>query len=59
MSPPTEPVALLTVEEAARYLRISRAKAYAMAATGEMPTVRLGRSVRVRLAQLDAWLDTK
>jgi excisionase family DNA binding protein len=54
----TEPV-LLTVEEAARLLRISRGKAYSMATSGELPTVRMGRSVRVRRDRLDAWLDER
>jgi excisionase family DNA binding protein len=54
----TEPV-LITVEEAARYLRISRGKAYSMAAAGELPTVKLGRSVRVRRDLLERWLDER
>jgi excisionase family DNA binding protein len=49
--------ALLTIEEAARYLRLSRAKVYAMAQRGDMPSVRMGRSVRIRRERLDAWLD--
>lgn len=51
--------ALITVEEAARYLRISRGKAYAMAASGELPTVRMGRSIRVRRDRLEGWLDAR
>lgn len=51
-----EPV-LLTIEEASRYLRISRAKTYLMAKRGELPAVRMGRSVRIRRDRLDAWLD--
>ena len=51
-----EPV-LLTIEEASRYLRISRAKTYLMAKCGELPAVRMGRSVRIRRDRLDAWLD--
>ena len=50
---------LLTVEECARLLRISRGKAYAMASSGELPTVRLGRTLRVRRDRLDAWLDAQ
>ena len=51
--------ALLTIEEAARYLRLSRAKVYSMAARGEVPSVKMGRSVRVRRDRLDAWLDAQ
>lgn len=54
----TDPV-LITVEEAARLLRISRGKAYSMAAAGELPVVKMGRSVRVRRDRLDAWLDER
>jgi PTS system nitrogen regulatory IIA component len=50
---------LMTVDEVARYLRISIAKAYQMAARGELPTVRMGRTVRVRADRLEAWLDQR
>lgn len=50
---------LLTVDEAATYLRISRAKAYQMAASGDLPTIRMGRSVRVRRDKLADWLDER
>ena len=50
---------ILTVEEAARLLRISRAKAYGMALSGEMPTIRLGRSVQIRRDRLEVWLDER
>ena len=58
MTVATDPV-LITVEEAARLLRISRGKAYGMAAAGELPVVKMGRSVRVRRDRLDAWLDER
>jgi excisionase family DNA binding protein len=48
--------ALMTVEEMGYYLRISRAKAYAMAQAGQVPTVRFGRSVRIPIKLLDEWL---
>jgi excisionase family DNA binding protein len=51
--------ALITIEEAARYLRLSRAKTYQLAAVGDLPVVRVGRSVRVRADRLPAWLDER
>ncbi len=50
---------LMTVEEMARYLRISRAKAYALTSSGDIPTVRMGRSVRIRRDRLHEWLDNQ
>jgi len=44
--------AVLTVEEAARVLRISRGSAYEAARTGALPTVRLGRTLRVPRSRL-------
>lgn len=51
--------ALMTVEEVARYLRISRAKAYEMTQSRELPVVRMGRSVRVHRAALEEWLTDR
>lgn len=49
---------LLTVEEAAKLLRIGRSRAYAMAASGEMPgLIRVGRSLRVVRRRLLAWIE--
>jgi excisionase family DNA binding protein len=48
----------VSVPEAGRMLRLGRAKAYQMAANGEMPgVVRIGRAVRVSLRKLRAWAD--
>jgi excisionase family DNA binding protein len=43
---------VLTVEEAATVLRISRGSAYEAVRTGELPHVRIGRSIRVPRAAL-------
>ena len=48
---------LLTVPEAAQFLRISRNLAYDMIARGELPHIRLGRVIRVPHAALEEWLD--
>lgn len=39
--------AVLTVEEAAKLLRIGRGAAYEAVRKGEIPSVRVGRSIRV------------
>ena len=46
---------LLTIPEAARELGISPSQAYILARNGELPTVRIGRSVRISRRALDSW----
>ena len=48
---------MLTPEEAARELRISRAKVYQMMASGELPSIKLGGNRRIRLSALRAYID--
>jgi len=50
---------LLRVETVAELLKISRGRAYAMAASGELPAIRIGRSIRVRASELAAWLEKR
>ena len=45
---------VITVEEAARLLGISRSLAYDAAASGELPVVRVGRRILVSRARLMA-----
>ncbi len=47
---------VLTVEEAARVLRIGRSSAYEAARTGELPTVRIGRILRVPRSAIEEML---
>lgn len=48
---------ILTVEEAAEHLRISRDTAYAMIRRNELPHVRLGQKrIIVPKTSLDEWL---
>lgn len=54
---PAEPALLLKVEDVARLLGVSKPHAYNLVARGEIPSVRIGRSLRVRRDQLLAWLD--
>jgi excisionase family DNA binding protein len=48
---------LLTAEEVVARTGWSRAKVYAMAASGEIPSLRSGRSVRIPLAALEHWIE--
>ena len=54
----TEPL-LLKAEEVAKLLRVGRSKVFAMLAAGELPVVRLGRSVRVPRAALEGWIEER
>jgi excisionase family DNA binding protein len=49
--------AVLTVEEAAALLRISRSAAYAAVAAGELPACRVGRTWRVPRHRLLEFID--
>ena len=47
---------LLRVSEAAPLLSVSRSKAYELAETGQIPVVRIGRSVRIPRRDLLEWI---
>ncbi len=57
-SPPREPLErlLLRVPEAAAMTGIGRSKAYELVASGEWPSVTIGRCVRIPLAGLREWV---
>jgi excisionase family DNA binding protein len=50
-------VQLLKSEEVAAILKISRSMAYAIMKRGDIPTVRIGSSVRVRPEDLDKYIQ--
>ena len=45
--------------EAAELLGVGRSKVYALLATGEIPSVRVGKSVRVPAAALRRWVEER
>ena len=47
----------LKVPEVAEMLQIARSRAYELVGSGEIPSVRIGRSVRVSRKELDRWLE--
>jgi excisionase family DNA binding protein len=50
------PPLLVTIREAAALLRLGRSTLYELIACGEIKVVRIGRSVRVPTAALDAFV---
>lgn len=63
--PPASPVTadplklLMKLDEVAKALSISRTKVYELIASGEIPSIRVGRSVRVSVDELRAWIRRK
>ena len=53
------PPMLLRPEEAAKMLGLSRSKVFQMLAAGELPVVRIGRSVRLPSDELRVWIRRK
>jgi excisionase family DNA binding protein len=47
---------LLTIPQAQDKFQVGRTTIYRMIQTGELPTVRIGRSVRIPRTALDEWL---
>lgn len=47
---------LLRAEEVAQLLGIGRSKTYALIARGDLPSLRIGRLVRVPRHALDQWI---
>ena len=56
MTAPTSERLLLTVEEAAERLGIGKTLAWELVWDGVLPSVRLGRCVRIPLRALEAWI---
>lgn len=50
---------LLKPTEVAEVLRIGRSLVYTMLATGELPSVRVGRCIRIPTESLERWLKTQ
>lgn len=50
---------LLRVEEVAELLGLGRTKVTEMLAAGDLPTVRIGRCVRVPRTELERWVQNQ
>jgi putative molybdopterin biosynthesis protein len=54
----TEPLAL-TVAETAETLRLGRNRVYDLVASGDLPHVRIGTTIRIPTQQLRAWIEAQ
>jgi len=50
---------LLRVPEAAEQLGIGRTKIYELISTGELPTIHIGRAVRISVSALQKWVEER
>jgi len=53
------PIEVMTVSEVAEYLRVNPQTVYRKAKSGQLPAVRIGRAIRFRRVELDAWLAAR
>ena len=50
---------VLTVPETAQYLKLSKSKVYLLVQRGEIPHIKIGKNIRIRVKDLKKWLEVK
>jgi excisionase family DNA binding protein len=50
---------LMSPEELRRFLRVGRTLVYKLLSEGEIPSIRLGRLVRVRRSDVDRYIESR
>ncbi|MBI4853560.1 MAG: helix-turn-helix domain-containing protein [Acidobacteria bacterium] len=48
----------LTLEEVGEILRLSKSKIYSLVTSGEIPSKKFGRVIRISVSELIGWLET-
>jgi excisionase family DNA binding protein len=51
------PTELVTAGQIAEWTHLDRSTVYRLIETGDLPVVRIGRSVRVRVCDYEAWVS--
>jgi len=49
----------LRIEDVARFLGLGRSRVYALCRAGELPVLRVGRSLRISQRELHAWAERR
>lgn len=57
--PPPPPPEVMTIDELAVYLQVSKSSLYKLAQDGKIPGQKVGRHWRFHRATIDRWLGTK
>jgi excisionase family DNA binding protein len=50
---------LVSLPEAAEILCLGRSTVYGLVARGEIPTIRIGRAVRIQIGALEEWVEQR
>ncbi|NQT74669.1 MAG: helix-turn-helix domain-containing protein [Chloroflexi bacterium] len=50
---------LLKVSEAGEYIQCGRSRMYEMIATGEIPSIRIGKSIRIPVKALNEFVENR
>jgi putative molybdopterin biosynthesis protein len=50
---------LLTVEQVQELLKVGRTFAYSLVRSGELPSYRIGRLLRIRRRDVEQWLESQ
>jgi excisionase family DNA binding protein len=50
---------LLTVEQVQELLKVGRTFAYSLVRSGELPSYRVGRLLRIRRRDMENWLESR
>lgn len=53
------PYELLTAREVAEAMRVSTMTVYRLIKSGELPAIRVGKHLRIRRTEVDAYLDAR
>ena len=56
-NPPPPPPEVMTIDELAVYLQVSKSSLYKLAQDGKVPGQKVGRHWRFRKTAIDAWLN--
>ena len=55
----SKPESLWTADQVAAYLNVHVQTVYVKAASGDIPSLKIGRGLRFRPSEVEAWLDAQ
>lgn len=58
-TPPPAPPAVMTIDDLAEYLQVSKSSLYKLVQSGQIPGQKVGKHWRFRRDTIDRWLDKR